>query len=81
MQLREFDLQTSFAAARPAREDVENELGAVEDLFRGDGLEIAALRGGKFVVENDRARAGLGAEHGDLLGFAFADIIRGGRVG
>src|SRR5437660_3900703 len=31
LQLRQLDLQTAFATARALREDVENELGAIEN--------------------------------------------------
>ncbi len=42
-QLRELDLQLSFAAARVLREDVEDQHRAVDDRQRNDLLEIVAL--------------------------------------
>ena len=44
LQLRQLDLQTAFAAARALRENVENELGAIEHFAREQGFEIASLR-------------------------------------
>src|SRR5262245_9017966 len=41
IQLREFDLQAAFASAGTRREDVENELCAVDDLGIQRFLEVA----------------------------------------
>ncbi len=80
LELREFDLESAFAGAGALSEDVENELSAVEHLARGEFLEIAALRGREFVVENDGGRVLCPALAGDLLGLALADVIGRGRL-
>jgi hypothetical protein len=45
LQLRELDLQPPFPAPRPLREDVENQLRAIEHLALEELLEVPALRG------------------------------------
>ena len=54
LQLREFDLQPPFPTARALRKDVENELRAIQHFARKKIFQIAALRGRKLVIENDR---------------------------
>ena len=54
LELRQFDLQLAFARAGALGEDVEDERRAVENLAVENLLQVAALRGGKFVVEDDR---------------------------
>jgi hypothetical protein len=53
LQLRQLDLQPSFAAARPLRKNVEDQLGSIEDFAREQILQVATLRGRKFIIEND----------------------------
>jgi len=43
--LRQFDLQFGFVRPRPAREDVENQLAAVENLDVECLLDVGDLRG------------------------------------
>ena len=62
-------------------ENVENERRAVEDLAVERLLQIAALRGGKLVVEDDGVHIRLLAVLGELLGLAFADVSGGARRG
>ena len=73
LQLREFDLQLAFARAGALREDVENQRRAVQDLAVEYFLQIAALGGRKFVVENDRVHVVPPAEGGKFLRLALAD--------
>src|SRR4051794_36144172 len=54
LQLRELDLQAPFATARALREDVEDELRAIEHLAIEHLLEVAPLCGREFVVEDHR---------------------------
>ena len=54
VQLGEFDLETAFAGAGPAGENIENEPGAVEPLAAGEFLQIAALGGREFVIKDER---------------------------
>src|SRR6266496_2272074 len=54
LQLRQFDLQPALPTPRALRENIENELGAVEDLARKQIFQITSLCWGKFVVKNYR---------------------------
>ena len=54
MQLRELNLQPAFATARALREDIEDQLGAIEHFARKKIFEVPALGRRKFVVENHR---------------------------
>ena len=80
MQLRQLDLQTPFAAARALRENIENQLRAIEHFARKQILEIPPLRRRKFVIEYDRSDPLLLDRFLDQLRFAFADVIRRGRL-
>ena len=80
LQLRELDLQPAFTAARALREDVENELGAIEHFAREKIFQIASLRRRKFVVENDRSDVLILERLLDHLRFAFADVVRRRRL-
>ena len=62
------------------RENIENELGAIEHLAREQILQVASLRRRKFVVENDRRDLLVLERFLDQLGFAFPDVIRRGRL-
>ena len=80
LQLRQFDLQLAFARAGALREDVENERRAVEHLAVENLFQVAALRGRKFVVEDDGVDVVPGGSScGEFLGLAFADV--GGGAG
>ena len=56
-----------------AGEDVEDELGAVEDAARKRGLKVAQLRGRQVVIEEDQVGIGGCGDAGDLLHLACAD--------
>ena len=60
-ELRELDLPLAFARARTPREDVENELRAVDDLPLDARFDLAQLRRRQLVVEDDGVDVGLGA--------------------
>ena len=65
LQLRQLDLQLPFARPRAPREDVENQLGAIDDAPAEDLFEVARLRRRELVVERSRRRRSqLGAGHG-----------------
>ncbi len=69
LELRQLDLHLAFARARAAGEDVENELGAIEDGLMRLAFEISKLGGRQLVVEDDQIGAGLvagGAQQLDL---------------
>lgn len=78
LELSQFDLQLAFPGAGALGEDVQDEGGAIEDLAIEDLLEVAALRRGKFVIENDSIDVGSTAKIGKLVGFAFT--YEGGRA-
>jgi hypothetical protein len=59
------------------REDVEDQRRAVEDFAFEDFFQVAALRGGKFVVKDDRVHVVAPAKIAPLAGLALADE-RGG---
>ena len=52
LQLRQFNLQPAFAAARALRENVENQLGAIKNFAREQVFQIASLCRRKLVIEN-----------------------------
>lgn len=78
LELREFDLQFAFASAGALGENVENQRGSIEDFDAEDFFEVAVLRGGKFVVENDGVDGIFLTVFGELFGFAGADKGGGG---
>src|SRR4051794_19223254 len=80
LQLRELDLEASFPAPGALREDVENELGAIENFTRKEVLQVAALGRRQLVVENHRGDVLVLERFLYQLRFAFADVIRRGRL-
>jgi hypothetical protein len=64
---------------RALREDIENQLAAIDHANLELVFEIARLRGGQRVVENSERRALCLRELADLRGLALAD--EGARVG
>ena len=79
LELCEFDLVAGLGGARAAGEDVQDQLGAVNDLAVGDFFEVANLGGAEVHVEDDHIGAGLPAEFGQLLDLALAEIGRAVR--
>ncbi len=77
LDLRELDLQLAFGAARAEREDVEDQARAIDDAAFERALEIALLRAGERMVEDDEIGAGFHAARRDLLDLAFARERRG----
>jgi hypothetical protein len=75
--LSELDLELALASASVAGEDVEDELGAVEDATGQRGFEVAQLRGRKVVIEENEIGVGGGDDGCDLLDFAGADECGG----
>src|SRR4029077_2216898 len=73
VKLREFDLQLAFSGARMDREDVENELGAIDDAAANSLLHVAKLHRGQIVIDDyERHVAKLGFQS-NLFEFSFAD--------
>src|SRR5207344_121719 len=71
LQLRQLNLQLAFPRAGALREDVEDQRGAVENFGAEDFFQVAALRGGKFIVEDDRVHIQPAAKVRELPGLAF----------
>ena len=57
LQLGDLDLQAGSVGRRSTREDVQNQLAAVDDLDRHRLLQIANLRGRQIVVKDRDGRA------------------------
>ncbi len=77
LELRQFHLQLALARARAAREDVEDELRAVDDLAPEPLGQLTELGGRQFVVEDDQVGVGLGRRRGQHLDLAAAEERRG----
>ena len=77
-QLGDFDLQFAFERARALREDIENQLAAIDHPELELVFEIARLRGAERVIEDRERRAAFLGEFADLGGLAASD--EGARV-
>src|SRR5271166_4298823 len=53
LQLRQLDLELTFAGAGVARKNVEDELRAVDNPYVEVALQVTLLRGRELVVEDD----------------------------
>ena len=73
VELGDLHLDSRLARARPPGEDVEDELGAIDDVDVEDLLDVPRLRGREIVVEYDEVRAAVVNLPGELLDLAFAD--------
>ena len=73
--MRQLDLQSALATARALRENVENQLRAIENFAGEQIFQIASLRGREFVVKNDRGDVSILERFLDQLRFAAADVI------
>ena len=76
LELRELDLQPRFAGARTAREDVEDQLGAIHDLDAERLLEIAHLGRREVVVEDRDVRVHAARDVAQLVHLAASDVVR-----
>ena len=79
LELRQLDLQLALSCPRPRREDVQDELGAIDDPSREHPLEIAQLPGCELVVEHDEVRFGFLYGASQRLGLSSTEEQR--RVG
>ena len=77
LQLRQLDLQLGLVAARPGREDVEDDFRPVHDPHLELALEVGALHRRELLVEDDQRGVGGGDLAGDFLDLSFSDQ-RGG---
>ena len=76
-QLRQLDLPLPFACSRAPREDIQNQLRAIDDLPPDPLFDVPELRRRQLVVEDDDVGADAGAFGRKLVEFAAADE-RGG---
>ena len=79
IQLRQLDLQLAFAGSRAPGENVQDELGPVEDLHVQRFFQIALLRGRQLLVEDHHRRIVKVDLRLELVDFAGADQRR--RIG
>ena len=80
-QLSELDLQLAFARAGATREDVENQLRAIDDLPPNGFLDLPQLRGRQLGIKHDHIDAGFGRRCGEGLDLPRAEIGRGIGLG
>jgi hypothetical protein len=78
-KLCKLDLQLAFAGASVAGEDVEDELGAIDDRAGQSRFDVARLRWRQVVIEENEAGAGGGDGGDDFVELAAAD--QGGGIG
>ncbi len=67
LELGKLHLHLAVAAVGPPREDVEDELGAVDDPHLGDVADGLDLGGGQVLVEDDEVGAELLGADDELL--------------
>ena len=79
LELRELDLELALGGACMLREDVEDELGAIDDADPESVLEAALEARVDLVVDDQGLGAGLGDQCPQLLELALADVCA--RVG
>ena len=72
-ELRDLDLQLALERMRALRENIENQLAAIDHANLEFILEIARLRGAERVVENRERRTLRLRQFVHLAGLAFAD--------
>ena len=77
VELRQLDLEPALARARPAREDVEDQLRAVERLALDLLLQVALLGRRELLVEEHQLGLLQGAARLHLAHLAAADECRG----
>src|SRR5215470_13793148 len=71
-QLRQLDLNAPFGGLRALGENVQNQLGAVENFQVGGLVDGAHLRGREFAVEDNHVSAELQAANDDVVELALA---------
>jgi hypothetical protein len=79
-ELGELDLELALPRAGAPREDVENELRAVDDFPIERALEVPQLRGRQLVVEDHQVHARLAGGGGEHLDLALPEKRRGIRL-
>jgi hypothetical protein len=80
IQLGKLHLKLAFARARAAREDVKDELRAVENLAADPGLEVSLLTGSQLFVEDNQIEMFSFGDEAQLLRFPASDEKRRVRL-
>jgi hypothetical protein len=78
-ELRDLDLQLALQGPRALRENIEDQLAAIDDAKIEFLFQIAGLCGAQRIVEDRERRTGAMRNFLDLRGLALAD--KGARVG
>jgi hypothetical protein len=78
--LGELDLKSSFMGLRPLGEDIQNQGRAVYYLYLKQLFQVALLRRGELIIEDDQIISGLLFKRNQLLEFALAYIVSMVRV-
>ena len=76
-QLGQFHLQAAFPRAGPAREDIEDQLGAIQHPYLQGVFEVALLGGREIVVEHHQIGANGTGQRSQFTDLALAQQ-RGG---
>ena len=76
--LGELHLKLALAGAGVAGENIQDQGGAVDDLFADFCFEVALLGGAEFVVEDYNISFELVLEVAYFLQLALADVVGGG---
>ncbi len=79
-ELGQLDLELALVRPGPLGEDVEDDLGPVEDLDLDLVLEVLLLGGVEVTVEDDHVGPGRAGLARDLLDLAFADEPAGAEA-
>jgi hypothetical protein len=74
LELGKLDLRLALAAARMLGEDIQNQRGAIDDLYLHDVLELAQLTRAQLAIANHRVRASRSDDFGQFRGLASADV-------
>src|SRR6266446_5406834 len=73
LALRQLNLQLALIAARPLREDIENELTAINNANLERCFQVALLRWGEIFVDDDQICVSYGQTSLYLVDLAAAD--------
>jgi len=74
--LREFHLKFAFPGVRAPRENIQNELGPVNDLTASLFFQVSLLSGREFVIENQKVQRASGNAPVQLFSLPAADKKR-----
>jgi hypothetical protein len=73
IQLGKLDLQAAFPGAGAGSENIEDQLGAIDDFRIEQLFKIALLRGAEIEIDNNKIRPDRLRKRFDLVNFAAAE--------